>query len=74
MIQSVTSNGGGHPLFYIALEINQLILHNCMLDSGAEVNVMPLRLMEQLELKPTRKYNVCGMDSRLVQLKGVIEN
>ena len=46
MIQSVTINGSGHSPFYIALEINQLILHNCMLDSGAEVNVMPLRVME----------------------------
>ena len=46
MIQSVTSNGSGQPPFYIGLEINQLVLHNCMLDSGAEVNVMPLRVME----------------------------
>ena len=66
MIQSVTSNGGGHPSFYIALEINQLILHNCMLDLGAEVNVMPLRVMEQLELRPSRQFNnVCEMDSGL---------
>ena len=28
IIQSVTSNGSGHPPFYIALEIKQLILHN----------------------------------------------
>ena len=46
MIKSVTSNGDGHPPFYIALEINQVTLHNCMLDSGAGVNVIPLRVME----------------------------
>ena len=75
MIQSVTSNGGGHPSLYIALEINQLILNNCMLDSGSEVNVMPLRVMEQLELKPSRQFNnICGMDARPVELKGIIEN
>jgi len=75
MIQSVTSNGSGHPPFYIALEINQLILHNCMLDLGAKVNVMPLRVMEQLELKPSRQFNnICGMDARPVELKGIIEN
>ena len=75
MIHSVTSNGDGHPPFYIALEINQLTLHNCMLNSRAEVNVMPLRVMEQLELRPSRKFNnVCGMDSRPVKSKGVIEN
>ena len=59
MIQSVISNGSGYPPFYIALEINQLILHNCMLDLGVEVNVMPLRVMEQLELKPTTQYKTC---------------
>ena len=75
MIQSVTSNGDGHPPFYIALEINQLILHNCMLDSGIEVNVMPLRVMEQLQLRPSQQFNnVCGMDSWPVKSKGVIEN
>ena len=75
MIQSVTSNGSGHPPFYIALEINQLNLHNCMLYLGAEVNVMPLRVMEQLELKPSRQFNnVCCMDSRTVKSKGIIEN
>ena len=41
MIQSVTSSGDGHPPFYIALEINRLILHNCMLESRAYVNIMP---------------------------------
>ena len=71
MTQSVTSNGSGHPPFYIDLEINQLILHNSMLDLGAEVNFMPLRVMEQLELKPTLQYdNMCGMDSRPVKSKG----
>ena len=75
MIQSVTSNGSGHPLFYIDLEINQLILHNCMLDSRAKVNIMPLRVMEQLELRPSRQFNnICGMDSRPVKSEGVIKN
>ena len=63
------------PPFFIALEINQLILHNFILDSGAEVNVIPLRLMEQLELKLTRQYNnMCGMDSNPIKSRGIIEN
>ena len=53
MIQSVMNKGDGHPHFHLALEINQLILHNCMLDSGAEVNVMPFKVMDQLELATT---------------------
>ena len=35
MIQSVMNKGDKYPPFYVALEINQLILHNCMLDFGA---------------------------------------
>lgn len=63
-IHSVSGNSEGCAPFYIALEVNQLILHNFMLDSGAEVNVMPLRVMEQLELTPSSPFrNVCGMDS-----------
>ena len=64
MIQSVMNKGDGYPPFYVALEIKQLILHNCMLDSGAEVNVMPYKVMNQLKLTTTRQFgNVCGMDS-----------
>ena len=46
-----------------------------MLDSGAEVNVMPYKVMNHLELTRTRQFgNVRGMDSWLVESKGVIEN
>ena len=75
MIQSVMNKGEGYPTFYVALEINQLILHNFMLYSSSEVNVMPYKVMNQLELTTTRQFgNVCGMDSRPVESKGVIEN
>ena len=75
MIQSVMNKGDGYPPFYVSLEINQLILHNCMLDSGVEVNVMPYKVMNQLELTTTQQFgNVCGMDSQPVESKGVIEN
>ena len=46
-----------------------------MLDFGAEVNVIPIRVMEQLELDVTSSFgSVCGMDSHLVEVIGVIEN
>ena len=54
MIQSVMNKGDEYPPFYVALEINKLILHNCMQDCGAEVNVMPYKVMNQLELTTTR--------------------
>ena len=53
MIQSVVNKGDGYPTFHVSLEINQLILHNSMLDYGSEVNVMPYKVMNQLELTTT---------------------
>lgn len=44
---------GGHEPFLLSQEINNLILHNCMLDLGA-ANVMPLKFMHQLETDITR--------------------
>ena len=36
--------------FYMTLVIHDLLLHNCMLYSGASHNLMPLAVMEQLGL------------------------
>jgi hypothetical protein len=37
---------GGNALFFITLVVNNLLLHNCMLDYGASTNVMYLKLMD----------------------------
>ena len=56
---------GGHPPFYLTLHIQNMLLHNCMLDSGATMNVIPLHVMKEMGLEVTRPYgNVCGIDSR----------
>ena len=44
------------PPFYVSLVFHDLLLHNCMLDSGASHNLMPLSVMEQLGLQITRPY------------------
>jgi len=63
-----------NPPFYLSLGMNNLILQNCMLDSGASTNVMSLQLMKQLGLKTTRPYgNVFGIDSKKVKVYGLIE-
>ena len=55
----------GHPPFYLTLHIQNMLLHNCMLDSGAAMNVIPLYVMKEMGLEVTRPYgNVCGIDSR----------
>ena len=66
---------GGHPPFYLTLHINNLLLHNYMLDSGVAMNVMPLGIMKEMGLEITRPYgNVCGIDSRGIQAYGLIKN
>ena len=62
-----------HPPFYVSLLMNDLLLHNCMLDFGSSANIMTRKVTEQLNLKITRPYhNVCVMDSRVVEVVGII--
>ena len=66
---------GGHPPFYLTLQINNLLLHNCMLDSGVAMNVMPLSIMKEMGLEVTHPYgNVCGIEPRTFQPYGLIKN
>ena len=64
-----------HPPFYVSLMIGDLLLHNYMLDSRSSSSVMTKKAMQQLNLKTTRPYqNVCAMDSRPVEVEGMVEN
>jgi hypothetical protein len=64
-----------HAPFFITLVVNDLLLHNCMLDSGDSANVMSLKVMNQLGLNITRPYrNVCGIDSKSIKFCGVIKD
>ena len=75
VLNSVDPKREDHPLFYVSLSIDNLLLHNYMLDSGASSNVMTRKLMEQLNLRITRPYhNVCAMDAREVEVVGIILN
>jgi hypothetical protein len=65
---------GRHAPFFISLVVNELLLHNCMLDSGASTNVMSLEVMNQLKLEITRPYkNICGIDSKSLPVCGLIK-
>ena len=35
----------GHPPFYLTLHIQNMLLYNCMLDSRAAMNVIPMYVM-----------------------------
>jgi hypothetical protein len=59
----------------MSLQINGLILRNCMLDSCASTNIMTLEVMNQLGLQITRPYrNVKAMDAREVECLGIIKD
>ena len=45
-LNSVDPKRENHPPFYVSLLVENLFLHNCMLDSGASPNVMTRKVME----------------------------
>ncbi|KAH9331770.1 hypothetical protein KI387_003878, partial [Taxus chinensis] len=50
------------------------LLHNCMFDSGASCNVMPLEVMNELDIKVKATYGKCTtMDSREVLVVGCVK-
>ena len=74
-LHSRDPNKEDHPPFYISLIANDKLLHNCMLDSGASSNIVTKKVMEKMGLKITRPYqNVCVMDSREIDVVGIILN
>ena len=63
------------PPFYITLQIQDMLLHNAMLDSGASHNLMPKQVMEHLDLEITRPYNdLFSFDSSKVPCIGLIKD
>jgi hypothetical protein len=67
------SNSKNLP-FYLSLLVNDKVLHNCMLDSGASSNVMTKKVMEQLNLRISRPYhNICALDSQTIEVFGLIK-
>jgi hypothetical protein len=54
--------------------VNDKVLHNCMLDSGASSNVITKKVMEQLNLRISRPYhNICALDSQTIEVHGLIK-
>jgi hypothetical protein len=63
-----------HPPLFMALQVNNKRLNNCLLDSGAGANMMSLKVMRQLGLETTRPYmNVCRIESSAIPTHGVVE-
>jgi hypothetical protein len=58
-------------LLYITIENHDVFLHNCMIDTGATNNIMPLSIMEALGMGCTKYYetgeSIYAIDSRKVR-------
>lgn len=64
----------GHPPFYVTLELEGMLLHNCMVDTKTTSNVMPLKIKESLGLKIYHvNKNLCGFESKIVPTHGLIQ-
>ncbi|KAH9297485.1 hypothetical protein KI387_029167, partial [Taxus chinensis] len=42
--------------FFTTLIIKDRVLHNCMFDSGASCNVMPIEVMNEMDIKLIAPY------------------
>jgi ribonuclease HI len=63
------------PPFYTSLNINDKVLHNCLMDSGASHNLMPKSVMEEIGLEITKSYHdLYSFDSRKFKCLGVIKD
>jgi hypothetical protein len=47
---------GKVPPFYITIENDYMVLHNCLVDSGTTNKIMPLSVMEALGMGCTKYY------------------
>lgn len=60
--------------FFLSVIINGGVLKNCMIDSRASTNVMPVGIMESMGLNVDTLHGICcAMDSREVFVIGTIK-
>ena len=45
------------PPFYISVNVHDKLLHNCLLDSVASHNLMPKKVMDELDIDATKSYH-----------------
>jgi hypothetical protein len=74
ILQNMDRGNKKNRPFFLSLLVDDFILHNCMLDSGATSNVMTKKVMEQLNLRVSRPYhNIYAMDSWTIEVHGLIK-
>ena len=74
-IDSVDNEDEEVPPFYMSLNVNDMVLHNTMLDSRGSHNLMPNGVVESLGLEITRPYkDLYSFDSKRVECLGLIKD
>ena len=78
MEEDVESIGEGKaitPPFLLTLEILNHKVHNCLVDSGSSVNVMPLAVWKKINGQPKPiAWEVTQLDRTSVKVVGEMEN
>ena len=72
---TIETDDGIIPPFYTYLNVDDKLLHNCLLDFGALDNLMPKRVMDELGLDVTKPYlDLYSFDSKKVSCLGVVKD
>ena len=74
-IELIRTRKTSAPPFLVTLEILNHKVHNCLVDSGSSMNVMPLAVCKKLngQLKPTI-WDVTQLDKTSVKVVGEMKN
>ena len=74
-IELIRTRKTNTPPFLLTLEMLNHNVHNCLVESGSSMNVMPLEVFKKLngKLKPTL-WDVTQLDKTSVKVVGEMEN
>lgn len=72
---TITNNPSQVDPFYLTLTINNKMIKNCMIDSGAMMNIMPVGVMKELGMGVDTTFGKCySMDNIFVHVVGVMKD
>ncbi|GLJ35085.1 hypothetical protein SUGI_0706010 [Cryptomeria japonica] len=72
---TITKNPSQFDPLYLTLMINNKMIKNCMIDSGAAINVMPVGVMKELGMAVDPNFKKCySMDTRSIPVVSVMKD
>ena len=74
-VESIGEEKARTPPFVLTVEILNHKMHNCLVDSGLSVNVMPLAVYKKINRQPKpTAWEVTQLDKTSVKVVGEMEN